>query len=300
MENQEAINAIRSGDREAIKIVYKEHAKDVYNFAKSITGDQNSAMEATKKTFINLFTGIQKGENPANIRLAALKLAYDEACRIAMPSTADIDSPFDRQPEDTQAKEETSARESVSSIADEEINRAETAAADHNEIFTDAGDFTRSDISLDEDGDICDSDQPQAYEDGISDEHDEKEDIPYDIDGAELDITDEEDEESDKDDDWMGNTVVFNIKEALGDSDDEIELGEEDEDEDDIGDENDEEDGEKRGKASTVIIVIINVILVLILLWLLYGLLVSFDIIPDVIHLQSTYDLFNEKIYPIF
>lgn len=300
MENQEAINAIRSGDRDAIKIVYKEHAKDVYNFAKSITGDQNSAMEATKKTFINLFTGIQKGENPANIRLAALKLAYDEACRIAMPSTADIDSPFDRQPEGTQAKEETSARESVSSISDEEINRAETVAADHNETFTDAGDFTRSDISLGEDGDICDSDQPQAYEDGISDEHDEKEDIPYDIDGAELDITDEEDEGSDKDDDWMGNTVVFNIKEALGDSDDEIELGEEDEDEDDIGDEDDEEDGEKRGKASTVIIVIINVILVLILLWLLYGLLVSFDIIPDVIHLQSTYDLFNEKIYPIF
>ena len=97
MEINEIIAAIRAGDKEVIKEVYKDNAKDVYNFAKSITGDHDSAMNATKRTFVNLFTNIQKGEEPTNIRLTALKLAYDEACAIAMPSTENIDSPFDKQ-----------------------------------------------------------------------------------------------------------------------------------------------------------------------------------------------------------
>ena len=89
------IEEIRSGNKEAIKEVYKENAKDVYNFAKSITGNHETALEATKKTFIKLFTDIQNGDEPTNIRLAALKISYDEACRIAMPSTENIISPYD-------------------------------------------------------------------------------------------------------------------------------------------------------------------------------------------------------------
>ncbi|MBQ9814372.1 MAG: hypothetical protein IJM53_01635 [Lachnospiraceae bacterium] len=89
------IDEIRAGNKEAIKNVYKDNAKDVYNFAKSITGNHETALEATKKTFIKLFTDIQNGETPTNIRLAALKMSYDEACRIAMPSTENIISPYD-------------------------------------------------------------------------------------------------------------------------------------------------------------------------------------------------------------
>ena len=91
------IEEIRAGNKEAIKEVYKENVKDVYNFAKSITGDHDTALDATKKTFVILFNNIQKGEEPTNIRLAALKIAYDEACAIVMPSTEVIDSPYDKQ-----------------------------------------------------------------------------------------------------------------------------------------------------------------------------------------------------------
>lgn len=91
------IEEIRAGNKEAIKEVYKENVKDVYNFAKSITGDHDTALDATKKTFVILFNNIQKGEEPTNIRLSALKIAYDEACAIVMPSTEAIDSPYDKQ-----------------------------------------------------------------------------------------------------------------------------------------------------------------------------------------------------------
>ena len=91
------IEEIRAGNKETIKEVYKENVKDVYNFAKSITGNHESALDATKKTFVILFGRIQKGEEPANIRLAALKIAYDEACAIAMPSTDALDSPYDKE-----------------------------------------------------------------------------------------------------------------------------------------------------------------------------------------------------------
>ena len=79
------IQEIRSGNKDAVKEVYQEYAKDVYNFAKSITGDHDSALAATKKTFLTLFKNIQNGDEPANLRTAALKLAYDEAYKMAAP-----------------------------------------------------------------------------------------------------------------------------------------------------------------------------------------------------------------------
>ena len=45
------IEEIKSGNKDAVKAIYQEYAKDVYNFAKSITGDHDSALAATKKTF---------------------------------------------------------------------------------------------------------------------------------------------------------------------------------------------------------------------------------------------------------
>lgn len=94
------IEDIRAGKKDAIKEVYKENVKDVYNFAKSITGNHDTALDATKRTFVILFNNIQKGETPTNIRLSALKIAYDEACRIAMPSTEAINSPYDKEAEE--------------------------------------------------------------------------------------------------------------------------------------------------------------------------------------------------------
>ena len=76
------IQEIRNGNKEAVKSVYQQYAKDVYNFSKSITGDHDTALAATKKTFLNLFHNIRQGEEPQNLRTAALKIAYDEAYRI--------------------------------------------------------------------------------------------------------------------------------------------------------------------------------------------------------------------------
>lgn len=273
MENSEVIKAIREGDKDVIRDVYKDNAKDVYNFAKSITGDHDSAMNATKRTFVNLFTNIQKGDEPANIRLAALKLAYDEACRIAMPSTENIDSPFDKQEEPAAQEESVAASEVPETDAD-----VEKAA---------------------------------VVGDGIVDTPEEMTEV---MDDEELDVDEEEEEEpvpvvrstrpADSDD--ISNTQVFSIKEAMDDND-EIEMDEEyDDDEyddDDYYDDEDDDDYEAapRSKAATVIIVIINIILALILIWLLYGLLLSFGVIPkDYVHLGFTYNFFNEHIYPIF
>lgn len=272
MENAEVIKAIRSGDKDVIRDVYKDNAKDVYNFAKSITGDHDSAMDATKRTFVNLFTSIQNGDEPANIRLAALKIAYDEACRIAMPSTENIDSPFDRKEEAAPAE----AEEAGSPVPQ-----------------------TDSDVE-----------NSAVVGDGVIDTPEEMNEVMED---EEIEVEEEEEEEPEPEpvrtvrssgSDDISNTTVFSIKEAMGDDDDEIEMDEEydDEDDDEYYDDDDDDDYEAapRSRAATVIIIIINIILALILIWLLYGLLVSFSVIPDVIHLGFTYQFFNEHIYPIF
>lgn len=119
------IEEIRAGNKETIKAVYKENVKDVYNFAKSITGNHDTALEATKKTFVILFNRIQKGDEPTNIRLAALKIAYDEACAIAMPSTEAIDSPYDKQKND----QETSFKVNSQPAAPSSENNAGVSAA---------------------------------------------------------------------------------------------------------------------------------------------------------------------------
>ena len=263
MENAEVIKAIRSGDKDVIRDVYKDNAKDVYNFAKSITGDHDSAMNATKRTFVNLFTNIQKGDEPANIRLAALKLAYDEACRIAMPSTENIDSPFDKKEEPAVQEEPVTASEVPETDADVE----RTAVVGDGIIDT-----------------------PEEMNEVMDEEEEvEEEETPLRESGSED----------------IGHTAVFSIKEAMGDNE-EIEMDEEydDEEDDDYYDDYDDDDDYEtapRSKAATVIIIIINIILALILIWLLYGLLLSFGVIPkDYVHLGFTYNFFNEHIYPIF
>lgn len=295
MENSEIIKAIRSGDKDVIRDVYKDNAKDVYSFAKSITGDHDSAMNATKRTFVNLFTNIQKGEEPANIRLAALKLAYDEACRIAMPSTENIDSPFDKQEEPEAAEVEEAASEVPQT--DSDIERTASVVGDG---IVD----TPEEMNEVMDGEEFNYDE-NAEEEVPEEEQDasEEEDTFAGEESSVEEAADDVAERSRDDEASIGNTQVFNIKEAMADEDAEIEMDEEYEDDDyddEYYDDEDEYDEAPRSKAATVIIIIINVILALILIWLLYGLLVSFGVISDIIHLGFTYTFFNEHIYPIF
>lgn len=89
------IDDIRAGSSDAIKQLYQENAQDVYDFAKGITNNHDTAMQATKNTLSKLVQQIQAGNEPANLHSEALKLAYDEACKIAMPSVQNIKSPYD-------------------------------------------------------------------------------------------------------------------------------------------------------------------------------------------------------------
>ena len=56
MENKELLDDIRAGKSSTIKEVYKTYVSDVFGFTKSITGDDESAMTATKaKTEMETF-----------------------------------------------------------------------------------------------------------------------------------------------------------------------------------------------------------------------------------------------------
>ena len=80
------IDDIKAGSNEAIRQLYQENAQDIYDFAKGITGNHDTAMQATKSTLTKIVRQIQSGNAPANIHAEALKIAYDEACKIAMPA----------------------------------------------------------------------------------------------------------------------------------------------------------------------------------------------------------------------
>ena len=84
MDNTNVIEAIRSGSKEAIQKVYTENAKDVYEFTNSLIQDSSRAREVTRITFVNLFKKINAGETPDDLRMAAMKQAYEEAQPLAI------------------------------------------------------------------------------------------------------------------------------------------------------------------------------------------------------------------------
>lgn len=208
------IEEIRSGNREAIKEVYKENVRDVYNFAKSITGNHDSALEATKKTFVILFNRIQKGENPTNIRLSALKIAYDEACAIAMPSTDVIDSPYDKEDkpdelrfnvsdkkDETAGAQETSADpEPEESAQDESVSELEEPA---NEAQNEQAKPEEEKLVLNDDEDETDEDPA----DKPSKKKKKKKDVSYD----DYDDEDEDEDEEEKKKHPVVSTILLII-----------------------------------------------------------------------------------------
>ncbi|MCF0142366.1 MAG: hypothetical protein HUJ75_03205, partial [Parasporobacterium sp.] len=136
----ELYQQIKAGNKEVIKNVYKENAKDVYNFAKSITGDHESALEATKKAFVTLFTQIRNDEYPINIRLGAMKIAYDEACSMTMASKSDAESPYNADYVNKLSFEETASEDTTAASAGQEA-AAFGAAAGAAFAFNNAGQY---------------------------------------------------------------------------------------------------------------------------------------------------------------
>ncbi|MGI6072035.1 MAG: RNA polymerase sigma factor [Lachnospiraceae bacterium] len=260
METRETIDLIRRGDKEAIKMVYKENAKDIYSFAKSITGDHDLAMDATKKTFVDLFKNIQEGETPVNLRMAALKMVYDEACRIVLPSSDKIDSPFDRT-------------ETPAVVGDGIIDTEEELTGAIDEFFDD-------DRLEDEADAMADKFEEDAFFEGKVPEY-----------------ADEEEQAGEEEPaDPVSVTQVINIAEVHSDGDIVIRENEADDEWGDIQENVSVDPPKKRG--ITVVMIIINIILVLLLIWLLYGLLVNLKILPEIADLGYTW--FNDTIYPIF
>lgn len=264
------IEDIRAGNREAIKDVYKENVKDVYNFAKSITGSHETALDATKKTFVILFNRIQKGETPTNIRLAALKIAYDEACAIAMPSTDAIDSPYDRD----------RAQEPVGFKVNE----------------------TAKSVSADESGAMSDEQeeapQPDENENGLYREEEEPEEEYvygpfYDDASATVPLSDMSPSYYEEEPVRQEQSEEEANPEGSPDEESAQETYEEDEE--------DEEEHSKRKKgkgALSVILLIINIVLIVLLIWFVLGLLQNVGIIPENVNMGHQW--FNKAIYPLF
>lgn len=305
------IEEIRSGNKDAVKAVYSEYAKDVYNFAKSITGDHDTALAATKKTFVKLFNNIKKGEEPDNFRTALLKVAYDEACSIAMPAkdaAANVVTPTPIEETQKPQREEiympkggydSLQVEEAADIVEEEIPRPKRRPEGAN------GRPRRRPV---EEGTEEETPRPKrrpAEETDGEEAPRRRKQRPVSEDGEEAprrrrprpSETDTEDTapaprkrrkvEEDDDDftfESVGNEKV-DVYDALEDE------GYEDEYDDDT------EYVKPRSKGLFIFCIILNVILILILLWFLGGLLINLGVLPE---FDLGYSWFNGHIYPLF
>ena len=300
MENNEIVELIRSGDKEVIKSVYKENAKDIYNFSKSIIGDHDLSMDVTKRTFVKLFSGIQNGDEPANIRLAALKVAYDEACKIALPSSENIDSPYDRDEREEPAAEavveETKADEPEATEAVAESEEAEPAETKPAE--------TEPEVAESEEPAEEEPKEPVWVE---VEQETEEEPAPVFDESVAAPVAAIFGEKAPAEEvvpTGEGYSFVMAEEKADPNSTQVIDISVQDDSEADEEKSEDDEDYEdekpKKKKGVTTVLIIVNIILVLILLWLVYGLLENFGVLPDNLCFDLGYTWFNETIYPIF
>lgn len=291
------IEEIRSGNKDAVKAVYSEYAKDVYNFAKSITGEHESALAATKKTFVKLFNNIKKGEEPENFRTSLLKIAYDEACSIAMPSKEEAapakavtPTVIDEEPKpkkkqreeiympkggyDSLQVEEPVEEEQLEEAPRPKKTRPEGArprkARPEEETTEEEVPRRRKARPVTEEG----QERKRRPRPVVQDEEDavpaprkrrhvEEEDLPP------IETVDEE----------------VDVYDALDEEGYEEEYDE------------DTEYEKPRNKGLFIFCIILNVILILILLWFLGGLLINLGVLPE---FDLGYSWFNSHIYPLF
>ena len=298
------IQEIRSGNKDAVKAVYQEYSKDVYNFAKSITGDHDRALAATKKTFLTLFKNIQNGDEPANLRTAALKLAYDEAYKMAAPKEEPAIMRTQSIPaeEVEEAVEEPAGPAEPAFVEPYQQRRAERRAAQAAQVEEEYDEYEET--YEEEDDDFVppqrekDADRDEVYIpkggydtlriDPVAIEEEQEEMRAKRRSGGRRRRPQEEVEEAPRSRKAKDVDVY-----ALKESDDDFEESyDEDYDDDDY-----EEKKKPRNKGLFIYCIILNIILILILLWFLGGLLVNLGILPDI---DLGYSWFNAHIYPLF
>ena len=271
------IELIKSGDKEAIKQVYKDNSNEVYDFAKSITGDHETALEATKQTFLAFFSDVQAGERPANIRSSLLKLAHDEACKIVIPSSVE------EQPEEVVEQYEEQYEEPV------EEQPEESPAYDRiSSPYEDQGSGIDA---LEEAVGNCETDGALGETRVIS--------LPKEV--IEELVEDEEDRTVDdfvEDDDYYDDEPQDDRR--RGGYDDYDEYDDYDDGYDDYDEYDEYDDDYEEGSRSSgvfAVCLIICIIFILILLWFAVGLLEHKGIIPDI---NLGYEWFNAHIRDIF
>lgn len=307
------IQEIRSGNKEAVKTVYQDYAKDVYNFAKSITGDHDSALAATKKTFLKLFKNIQSGEDPVNLRTAALKIAYDEAYKIS-GKTAEA-------PAAEEAPAQEAAAETAEAPAAQEPVYAEPMFQKRDRRPAVEEDFEEEPPAYieEEEDDFVPPERPvQEEPEGVY--------IPkggYDtlkLDPVEISAEEErvrrrrrpepedvyEDEYEEDYEEPVRRPGRAPAAEDLPPAKrqrrrpEEVDVYAIDADgneTDDYYDDYEEEERKPKNRGLFIFCIILNIILILILLWFLAGLLVNLGILPEI---DLGYSWFNSHIYPLF
>lgn len=269
------VDDIRSGSSDAIKQLYQENAQDVYEFAKDITNNHDTAMQATKNTLSKLVQQIQNGDEPANLHSEALKLAYDEACKIAMPSVQNIKSPYDDD-----EKEPEPAPAPAAPAPTPKKRRGEAPIKPQR-------------------GSRREEYREEAYEE---DSYDTEE--PYDTPARQPQRRPPQ----------KGNRQNYDQRSqaqrrparqeprrnSRQDYYEEDYRRDYDRYEDDYEDDYDDYERPRKHGAGFWICLVINIILVLLLIWFLVGLLMNLSVIPDTLHETLGFKWFNETIYPLF
>lgn len=278
------IQEIRSGNKDAVKSVYQEYAKDVYNFAKSITGDHDSALAATKKTFLTLFKNIQNGDEPANLRTAALKIAYDEAYQMAAPAKEEEPAPAaQEEPVEEPSYAEPMFQQRTGSVPEAPVIEDEYEDEYDEPYEEEEDDFVAP--NRPQDANREEVYVPQGGYDTLKIE-------PVDVDEEQVEMRGRrrrpaaqlEEEEAPR-----------RRRKAAPVYEEEVEEEADEYYDDDYDD--DYEEVKPRNKGLFIFCIILNVILILILLWFLGGLLVNLGVLPDI---DLGYSWFNAHIYPLF
>lgn len=308
------IDEIRSGNKDAVKTIYQEYAKDVYNFAKSITGDHDSALAATKKTFVKLFNSIKKGENPDNIRTALLKVAYDEACAIAMPSGSKqtTEKPAERSvasaPQKPQQKREEiympkGGYDSLKVDDNTGIEEVERRPAPRRPRPENAPRRRRPMVNevTEEVEEIQEEAAPVVVpvieESAPREEYPRKERRPRrKVDPVVEEFDEDAEEEYVEEKPRRKKSSKSRKYEEEYEEEEDVDVYDPLDDSDEYEDEEDD-DVKPRNKGLFIFCIILNVVLILILLWFLCGLLVNLSVLPEI---DLGYTWFNSHIYPLF
>lgn len=294
------IQEIRSGNKDAVKTVYQEYAKDVYNFAKSITGDHDSALAATKKTFLTLFKNIQNGDEPANLRTAALKIAYDEAYKMAAPKQEAVEEAVVEEPA---PRQRTAPAEAAPVYEDEYEEEYETSTyeeeeddfvppqrqkdADREEVYVPKGGYDTLKI----DPVNVDNEEARPRRRRRPEPEEEFEEQPRQQRRARQaeEFEEEPRQRRPRPEESRVNRRAQEVDVYALDEDGNVR--------DDYEDEYIEEEEKPRNKGLFIFCIILNIILIIILLWFLGGLLVNLGVLPDI---DLGYSWFNGHIYPLF